>query len=93
VGLLLGLGLIGFGVLTRVRRRALFGVATFVLSLVLMIVVPLVGLTPQFSGPALWITIAAVGLVAIFVAAFLEQGRRAVTQAVARLRELTKDSE
>ena len=93
VGLVLGLGLIGFGVLTRVRRRALFGVATFALSLVLMVVVPLVGLTPQFSGPALWLTIAAVGLVAIFVAAFLEQGRRVVNQAVTRLRELTTNWE
>ncbi|HEY5156296.1 MAG TPA: hypothetical protein VIJ47_16255, partial [Acidimicrobiales bacterium] len=88
-----GGALVVWGALTRVRRRALFGVVAIVVGAALVLIVPLVDLAPKVRGPWLWLTIAAVGLVTVLVAAFLEQGRGAAQRAVTKLRELTSEWE
>jgi hypothetical protein len=93
VAIALGLGLGGWGVVTRVRRRVAFGAGTVALAAALMLIAPLADLVPRVRGPALWLTIAGIGLVAILVAAFLERGRTAVSRAVTTLREATADWE
>jgi hypothetical protein len=85
--------LVAWGVLTRVRRRALFGSGAVVVAAALVVIVPLVGLVPKVGGPGLWLAIAALGVTAILVAAFLEQGRTATRRGVQRLRDLTSDWE
>jgi hypothetical protein len=92
-GIAFGSALAAWGAVTRVRRRALFGAAAVGLSALLMLAVPLAELVPQLEGAALWATVAALGLVAIVVAALLEQGRRRVRSTVARIDELTRDWE
>jgi peptidoglycan/LPS O-acetylase OafA/YrhL len=87
----LGSALAAWGAVTRVRRRAVFGAATVALSIVLLIGVPLAGLLPRVRGAALWMTIAAVGLVAIVAAAQLERGRTRLRRVVQRLHDLTVD--
>jgi hypothetical protein len=88
-----GLALAAWGTITRVRRRALFGVASIVLAAALVVLVPMADLVPKVRGPGLWLAIAAVGLLAVLVAAFLEQGRGVAERAVIRLRDLTSDWE
>ncbi len=90
LAVLFGALIAGWGVLTRVRRRLVFGAATIALALALMILVPLVGLVPKAGGPAIWLTIAAAGLIAIVVAAFIEQGRNTVLRMARSFRELTE---
>jgi hypothetical protein len=85
----LGVVLAAWGAVTRVRRRALFGAGTVVAAVIAMVALPLADLVPRLTGAAIWITIAAFGLLALLVAAFLEQGRRRVHAAVARLADLT----
>ena len=85
-----GLGLVAFGVLTRVRRRLFFGAATVALALLLMVVPPLVGLVDEIRGWVPWALLAGVGMIALLVAAFLEQGRRFVRRTVQRFSELTE---
>jgi hypothetical protein len=86
----LGLGLVVFGVLTRVRRRLFFGASTVALALLLLVVPPLVGLVPEIRGWVPWALLAGVGMIALLVAAFLEQGRRFVRRTVQRFSELTE---
>ena len=90
VAVALGLGLAAFGVLSRVRRRLFFGAATVILALVLIVVPPLVGLVDEIRGWVPWALLAGVGIVALLVAAFLEQGRRFVRTSVQRFSELTE---
>jgi CDP-diglyceride synthetase len=93
----LGAALAGWGAVTKVRRRAFVGAGTVVVSLVLMIVVPIgryLGQQPRLlEGATLWIIVAAMGLVALLVAAFLERGRARVQQFVRRINDLTADWE
>jgi hypothetical protein len=86
----LGIGLIGFGTISRVRRRLIFGAVTVATALVLMTASPLAGLVKSIHGWVPWAILATVGMIAILVAAFLEQGRRAVHHAVRRFAELTE---
>ncbi|MDQ1537946.1 MAG: hypothetical protein QOE58_2339, partial [Actinomycetota bacterium] len=86
---ILGLAVIGWGVLTRVRRRLAAGGLIVLASLVLLIAVPLVGLMPAWQGATLWVLIAAVGLVALLVASFLEQGKAAAHKGMGRFAEAT----
>lgn len=72
---------------------AVVGAVGFVLSLVLLLAVPLSSRVPRLEGVTLWITVAAVGLIAILAAALLEQGRSRVRLAIRRLGELTADWE
>ena len=71
----LGLAVTGWGALTTVRRRLATGAAIVLAAVVVLVAVPLVGLLPAWEGAALWVLIAAVGLVALLVASFLEQGK------------------
>jgi hypothetical protein len=85
----LGLALMLWGVLTKVRRRPATGAAIVLASLVLLVAVPLVGLLPAWQGAALWVLIAGVGLVALLVASFLEQGKAAVHKGLKQFSEAT----
>ncbi|HEX8857827.1 MAG TPA: hypothetical protein VGC06_01810, partial [Actinomycetes bacterium] len=85
---LLGVGLCGWGAVTRVRRRVVVGSATLLLALFGMIAVPVARLVPQFHGAALWIALTAVGMALVAVAVSLEQGRARLASAVGRLDRL-----
>jgi hypothetical protein len=85
----LGLAVMGWGVLTKVRRRLAAGASVVLVSLVMLVAVPLVGLLPAWQGAALWVLIAGVGLLALLVASFLEQGKRAVHKGLSQFGEAT----
>jgi hypothetical protein len=85
IGIVLGV----WGMLTRVRRRAAFGAGVIVVSVVLLLGVPLAGAIPTWTGPALWLAVAAIGVAAIVFATLLEQSRSAIRKAARRLDELT----
>ncbi len=78
-----------WGAITRVRRRAAFGASTVVLAIVLVIGVPLSSAV-TWRGPALWVALSLLGIVAILVAASLERGRDAVRQVGRRLDVMTE---
>ncbi len=79
-----------FGILTRVRRRLVLGAVTVPVALVLMIASAVVSKAPQLHGWVPWVIVAVIGLAAIFLAAFVERGRRRARQAIKRFGELTK---
>lgn len=66
------------------------GIATVVLSLTAMVLLPLVGLLPELGGPVVWLVIGGVGLLALAVAASLERGREGARNLRHRARELTE---
>lgn len=74
--LALGLGLILaiWGLATHVRRRLFFGGGTATLAVLLMIAVPTAASAPGWSGPSLWVAVSILGLVAMAIAAGIEQG-------------------
>jgi len=78
LALALGVGLAAWGMVTKVRRRLAFGVLTVLVTLVVIIAAPLVGLLRTWTGPLLWALVALAGLAALLVAAFLERGRGAI---------------
>lgn len=78
-----------WGAVTRVRRRLAFGAGTVVATVLLLIVVPLAA-ADIWSGPALWLTVISVGVVAILFAAFIERERAVAERALAAFGELTK---
>ncbi|MFA9565761.1 MAG: hypothetical protein ACERLM_13790, partial [Acidimicrobiales bacterium] len=85
----LGVALSGWGVLTRVQRRAGFGAAAVVVAVLLLIGVPLSDLG-AWSGPALWVTVIVIGLAAVVVATTIEQGRDRLTQMKHQLDDMTE---
>lgn len=85
----LGLAVMGWGVLTKVRRRLATGAAIVLAAVVVLVAVPLVGLLPAWEGAALWVLIAAVGLVALLVASFLEQGKAVAQKGLSRFGQVT----
>jgi protein-S-isoprenylcysteine O-methyltransferase Ste14 len=87
------LALSGWGVVTRVRRRALMGSASVVVTVLVLVVVPLAREVPTWRGPALWLSLIGLGVVAILIAAFFEQGRAVVRRLRAVLAETTEDWE
>jgi hypothetical protein len=89
VGLLIGV----WGLLTRVRRRVAFSAGAVTLAVVLMIVVPIAWSVPNWRGATLWIALAVIGLVAIFVAAFLERSITLVREILSSLRRRTAEWE
>lgn len=91
--ILLGVAITVWGGVTKVRRRAAFGVGSVLLAVTLLIGVPVARAVPNLSGPALWLTIAGMGLVAIVVATMLEQGRSVVRRWAVALDEMTNDWE
>jgi hypothetical protein len=84
-----GIGLVIWATVGRVRRRLALGVGAIVLAVGLLLVVPLVQAVPTMSGPALWITVAVIGLLIIVLATSLEQGRARVHRLGEAWRDLT----
>jgi hypothetical protein len=74
LAVLLGIALVAYGLLTRVRRRLLVGAVTVPASVAVALVLPLVGLVRDWGGWALWLVLGAVGLLAIAAAGLA--GRR-----------------
>lgn len=89
--MLLGTLLTGWGLLTRIRRRLVIGAGSVVTGALLLVVVPLARVIPQFRGPALWATVIVLGVALIGAAVGLERGRSTVRVSVQKLRELTSD--
>jgi hypothetical protein len=85
----LGVLIIGWGLLTKVRRRLTTGAVVVVLGLLTLVGIPLSQLIPAWTGAALWISIAVIGLVAIVGATMLEQGRAAVRRGITSFRAMT----
>ncbi len=85
----LGVALATWGAFTQVRRRVSFGAGAVVLAVLLVIAVPLsdVGV---WSGAALWVTIIAIGLVAVLAAATIEGSRDRIQQVAHKFDEMTK---
>jgi hypothetical protein len=83
-----GIGLAAWGALTRIRRRVFFGACAVVLAVTLMLGGPIARMVPNVTGPALWITIAATGVVLIALATGLERGRATVAATIRRLDSL-----
>jgi hypothetical protein len=86
----LGVGVCGWGLVTRVRRRVLAGVVIVTGALVVFVVVPLVQLLPAWEGAWLWLLIGAVGILALLAATLLEQGREVVKRGTRRFAEMTE---
>ena len=89
----LGIAIAGWGLVTRVRRRLLAGVLVMLAGAVLLVAVPLVQLLPSWGGAGLWILIAGIGILAVLVATFLEQGRTAIRAGLGRFSDETKEWE
>jgi hypothetical protein len=89
--MLLGTLLAGWGLLTRIRRRLVIGAGGVAAGALLLVVVPLARVIPQFRGPALWATVIVLGVALIGAAVGLERGRSTVRVSVQKLRELTSD--
>jgi hypothetical protein len=90
LGAALGVGVSGWAVLTRVRRRLVAGVVTVVGALVVFVGVPMVQLLPAWEGAGLWLLIGAVGVVALLAATVLEEGRDAVERGMRRFVQMTE---
>jgi hypothetical protein len=86
----LGLGVVVWGVLTRVRRRLVAGCVVVLTALLLLVLVPLAHLLPAFTSAAVWVAIACIGLVALMAATLLEQGRAVVRRGIDELHHLTE---
>ena len=89
----IGLAVVGWGAATRVRRRVAAGAVIVLAALVVLVAVPLVALLPAWGGAGLWLLIAAVGLIAVLVATFVERGRTVARSTLARVGEATADWE
>ena len=88
-----GVMLTVWGATTRVFRRAVAGTGAIVLTVVLMVVVPLARKVPNLRGVAMWLTLIGLGVLALLVAAFFEQGRTAVRRVRSAVQEGTRDWE
>ncbi|GAA2154437.1 hypothetical protein GCM10009826_14580 [Humibacillus xanthopallidus] len=85
----IGLAVVGWGVVTRVRRRVAAGAVIIAVSVVLLIGVPLVGLLPSWQGAGLWVLIGGLGLIAVLIASMLERGKAVARKTMTRLAEAT----
>jgi hypothetical protein len=86
----LGLGVVAWGTVTRVRRRLAAGVAVVVAALVVFVGVPMVQLLPAWEGAWLWLLIGGVGAVALLLATALEEGRDLVRRGSQRFGQMTQ---
>jgi hypothetical protein len=86
----LGIGVAGWGLVTRVRRRLAAGVVTVAGALVVFVVVPMVRLLPAWEGAWLWLLIGAIGVVALLAATVLEEGRELVQRGMRRFGQMTE---
>ncbi len=89
VAMVLGLAVAGWGLVSQVRRRLGAGLAVVLVAVLLLVAVPLATLLPTWEGPLLWAAIAAVGLVAVMVAAMVERGKTVARQGLVRFAEAT----
>ncbi len=90
----IGIAVVAWGALTRVRRRVVAGVVVVVIAaFVVLVGIPLAQLMPAWTGAALWTAIACIGLLAIVGATLLEQGRTVVRHGIAGFRQMTADWE
>jgi hypothetical protein len=85
--------LVGWGAVTRIRRRLVIGAVTVTSGAAMLLVVPLARVIPQFRGPALWATVIVLGMALIGAAVAIERGRSRLRLTIGRLRELTADWE
>jgi hypothetical protein len=85
----LAAGLMAWGGLTQVRRRALFGALVSLVAVLLMLGAPVVRHIPHVHGAALWLGVAAIGTLLIVAATLIEQGKSKLKAAAGRLTELT----
>lgn len=90
VGIVLGIALTAWGVLTQVRRRAIFGGVATLVATVLIVAVPLAGVLPGAPAAAVWLGLAGVGVLALVAAATVERGVRLVRRGVDRLDHSTE---
>jgi hypothetical protein len=86
--LALGTGLAAWGALTKIRRRVFFGAGAATLAVTLMLGGPVARLVPNVTGAALWIALAATGVVLIVLATGLERGRATLSATIQRLGSL-----
>lgn len=93
IAVAVGIGLLAWGMSTKVRRRAAGGVVAVTAAVAVAILVPLVDVARRITGPWVWVTLAVVGLAAIVAAGLIEWSRSAVRRSVARVRDLTADWE
>jgi hypothetical protein len=93
VAIVLGMAIATWGALTHVRRRAVFGTASTLLAVVLMLAVPLARVLPNTPTMVVWISVAAIGVIAVTSAAFIERGRHAWRNGVRRFGSATHDWE
>jgi hypothetical protein len=84
-----GVAVIAWGVITRVRRRLVAGSVIAAAGLFIPVAVPLVRLLPSWEGAALWVLIAGLGLVAVGAASLMERGKVVTRKGVARFGTLT----
>lgn len=92
VAIIAGVLLALWGATTRVTWRVVFGSATVVAAVVLVIAVPLSSRV-TWRGPALWLTLTLLGIAAIVVATTIERSRDAVREIGRRLGAMTEDWE
>ena len=85
-GVMLG----ALGLLTRVRRRLIFGSVAVVLAVILLLLPPLVGLVPTDARWLPWALLIVAGVSSVLIAALVERGRRAMHGANQKFAELTK---
>jgi hypothetical protein len=86
----LGLAVVAWGTVTKVRRRVASGVVVVGVAVTELVAVPLVRLLPAWGGAGLWLLIAGVGLLALAAATLLEEGRAAVHKAMSTFGDMTK---
>jgi hypothetical protein len=93
LAVVLGMVIATWGAFTHVRRRAVFGTAATLLAVILMLAVPLARVLPNTPGMVVWISLAAIGVIAVTGAAFIERGRHAVRSGIRRFGSATHDWE
>ena len=84
----IGVLVLAWSVLTKLRRRLVAAAVLVLVGLVTAALLPLVALVPAWGGAGLWVGVTGVGLLVVGVATFLERGRSSV---LARVRSATKD--
>ena len=88
IGIGFGLAIVGWALVSRVRRRLFAGAGGIVAIVLVMILGQVADLIPRIEGPTLWAVIVAAGFVLIVIATGIERGRTRAAEAIAKLNEL-----
>jgi cytochrome c-type biogenesis protein CcmH/NrfF len=88
IGIGFGLAIVGWALVSRVRRRLFVGAGAIVAIVLVMILGQVADLIPRIEGPTLWAVIVAAGFVLIVIATSIERGRARAAEAIAKLNEL-----